>query len=141
MVDNEESHWLDEHLDARPFIKHTYRSLGSQDGWVFDSRVTSMSTRDKSIFEYMDPCQGSLTIASGLRMPIRGRGIVRLGGVIYVPGLSENLLSLEALHIAGYESRGSSRGHELSKNGKTVAYGKRVGRSTYLDRVNIQMLY
>ena len=35
-----------------------------------------MSIRDKFIFEYMDPCQGSLTIMSGLCMPIRGRGIV-----------------------------------------------------------------
>lgn len=141
-VVDEDSHWLDENSESRPFVyENAYRSSGSQNGWVFDSGATSMSTGDKSIFEYMDPCQGSLTIASGLRMPIRGRGIVRLGGVIYVPGLSENLLSLEALHIAGYESRGSPRGHELSKNGKTVAYGKRVGRSTYLDRVNIQMLY
>ena len=71
-VVDEESHWLDEHSDARPFIcENAYRSLGSQDGWVFDSRATSMSTRDKSIFEYMDSCQGNLTIASGVHMPIR----------------------------------------------------------------------
>ena len=55
MVDNEESHWLDEYLDVRPFIKHAYRSSGSQNSWVFDSRVTSISTSNKSIFEYMDP--------------------------------------------------------------------------------------
>ena len=51
-------------------------------------------------------------------MPIRGRDIVRfdlargqqarLGGVIYVLGLAENLLSLEALHLTRFESRGSS---------------------------------
>ena len=146
-VDNEESCGPDGHSEARPFVyENAYRSSGSQDGWVFDSGATSMSTGDKSIFEYMDPCQGNLTIASGVRMPIRGRGIVRfdlakkgqqarLGGVIYVPGLAENLLSLEALHLAGYESRGSSRGYELSKDGKTVAFGKRIGRSTYLDSV------
>ena len=136
MVD-EDSHWPDEHSEVRPFVyERAYRSSGSQSGWVFDSGATSMSTGDKSIFEYMDPCRGSLTIASGLRMPIQGRGIVRfdlarkgqqarLGGVIYVPGLAENLLSLEALHLAGYESRGSSRGYELSKNGKTVAFAHR----------------
>ena len=77
-----------------------------------------MSTGDQSIFEYMDLCQGSLTIVSGLCMPIRGRGIVRfdlargqqvrLGGVIYVLGLAENLLSLKMLHLARFESRGSS---------------------------------
>ena len=67
-------------------------------------------------------------------MPIKGRGIVkiqlpngqeaRLGRVIYVLGLEENLLSLEALHLAGYESRGSLQGYELLKNDKVVAYGK-----------------
>lgn len=49
-------------------------------------------------------------------MSIKERGIVRiqlpssqkarLGGTIYVLGLAENLLSLEALHLTGYESRG-----------------------------------
>ena len=144
-VDNVESRGPGEHSEARPFVyENAYRSTGSHDGWVFDSGATSMSTGDKSIFEYMDPCRGILTIANGVHMPIKGKGIVkfnlakgqaRLGGVIYVPGLAENLLSLEALHLAGYESRGSSRGYELMKNGKTVAFGKRVGRSTYLDSV------
>ena len=67
-------------------------------------------------------------------MPIKGRGIVkiqlpgsqeaRLERVIYVPGLEENLLSLEALHLAGYKSRGSLQGYELLKNSKVMAYGK-----------------
>lgn len=96
-----------------------------------------MSTRDRSIFEYMDRCKGTLKIASGTQMPIKGRGIVRislpkgqevrLGSVIYVPGLAENLLSLEVLHLARYKSRGSSRGYELRKDGKTVAHGERIG--------------
>ena len=70
-------------------------------------------------------------------MPIRGRGIVRfdlvrgqqarLGGVIYVLGLAENLLSLEVLHLARFESRGSSREYELTKNREIIAYEKRVG--------------
>ena len=75
-------------------------------------------------------------------MPIRGRGIVRfklnsqtvrLANIIYVPGLAENLLSLEALYIARYESRGSSKGYKLLWKGKVIAKGRRVRRSTYLD--------
>ena len=70
-------------------------------------------------------------------MPIKGRGIVkiqlpsgqeaRLGRVIYVPGLEENLLSLEVLHLAGYKLRGSLQGYELLKNDKVMAYGKQLG--------------
>ena len=56
MVD-EDSHWPDEHLEARPFVyESAYRSSGSHGGWVFNSGATSMSTGDQSIFEYMDPC-------------------------------------------------------------------------------------
>ena len=114
--------------------------------WCFDSGATSMSTGNKDIFERLNwKSRGTLTIASGVHMPIEGRGIVRfnlpnkstvrLGNVIYVPGLAENLLSLEALHIAGFESRGSVKGYTLLKDGKIVAKGKRIGRSTYLDRI------
>ena len=60
---------------------------------------------------------------------------MRLGSVSYILGLAENLLSLEVLHLAGYESRGSSQGYKLLKNGKVIAYGKWVGWSTYLDAV------
>ena len=52
-----------------------------------------------------------------------------------MPGLAENLLSLEALHLAGFESRGSVRGYKLMKGGKVVAKGRRIGRTTYLDAV------
>ena len=60
---------------------------------------------------------------------------MRLGSIIYVLGLAENLLSLEALHLAGYKLRGSSQGYELLKNSKVIAYGKQVGWSTYLNAV------
>lgn len=78
-----------------------------------------------------------LKIVSGTQMPIKGRGIariqllsgqdVRLGGVIYMLGLAENLLSLEALHLADYKLKGSSSSYELKKNSKIVTYRKREG--------------
>lgn len=127
----EKAHFMNEYTPSR---------------WCFDSGATSMSTGYKDIFESLDKrWHGTLTIASGVRMPIRGRGIVRfdlpngrpvrLANVIYVPGLAENLLSLEALHVAGFESRGSSKGYILLRRGKSVAKGRRIGRSTYLDTV------
>lgn len=78
-------------------------------------------------------------------MPIRRRDTVqfdlpngkqaRLEGVIYVPGLAENLLSLEALHLAGLESRGSKEGYEILRDGEVVAKEKQTGRTTYLHSV------
>ena len=113
------------------FIKeeNAYRANEDLMKWCSDSGATSMCTEHWHIFKYINPTyRGTLTIASGARIPIEGRGIVkfslpngsraRLGGVIYVPGLAENLLSLEALHLAGFESRGSMREYELMKGGE-----------------------
>ena len=125
--------------------EEAYQANDDPTKWCFDSGATSMSTGNREIFEQMIPCRGTLTIASGSSMPIRGRGTVkfdlsngkraRLGGVIYVPGLAENLLSLEALHLAGLESRGSKEGYEILRDGEVVAKGKRTGRTTYLHSV------
>lgn len=57
------------------------------------------------------------------------------GGVIYVPGLAENLLSLKALHTAGYKSVGSDEGYEILKNRKVMATGQRTKNTTYLAYV------
>lgn len=126
--------------------EEAYRAGGDPTKWYFDSGATSMSTGNRNIFESMRPYFGTLTIASGTQMPIEGRDVVkfslpdgtqaRLGGVIYVPGLAENLLSLEALHLAGLESRGSLSGYKILRKGKVVAKGKRTGRTTYLHSVN-----
>lgn len=93
----------------------------------------------------MHPCLRTLINASGTHMPIKGCGVVRfhlpngmqvrLAGVIYVLGLAENLLSLEALHLAGLESRGSISRYKILCKGKVVAEGKRNERTTYLHSV------
>lgn len=105
-----------------------------------------MSSGNRKIFEKLDrKSRGTLTVADEIQIPIKGRGIVKfslpngstvlLSNAIYVPGLAENLLSLEALHVAGFEPRGSNKGCIILKDGKVVAEGRRIGRSTYLDRV------
>ncbi|ODM22594.1 hypothetical protein SI65_00183 [Aspergillus cristatus] len=131
---------------ANYIIEGAHRVNMNPSKWCFDSGATSMCTGNQSIFEFLDETsRGHLIIASGTKMPIMGRGIVRfdlpngstarLGRVVYVPGLAENLLSLEALHMAGFESIGSKGGYVLRKNGKVVACGKQEGRTTYLHSV------
>ena len=46
------------------FIQEEAHRSSSHGGWVFDSGAMSMSTGDRSIFKYMDPCVGMLKIAS-----------------------------------------------------------------------------
>ena len=131
---------------AKYIVEGAHRASMDPSKWCFDSGATSMCTGNRGIFEFLDESsRGHLTIASGTKMPIMGRGIVqfdlpdgstaRLSRVVYVPGLAENLLSLEALHMAGFESIGSKRGYVLRKNGKVVARGKREGWTTYLHSV------
>ncbi|BCR87868.1 uncharacterized protein ACHE_40432S [Aspergillus chevalieri] len=131
---------------AKYIIEGAHRVRMDPSRWCFDSGATSMCSGNRSIFEYLDETsRGHLIIASGTEMPIKGRGIVRfnlpngmsarLGRVVYVPGLAENLLSLEVLHMAGFQSIGSRKGYVLKKDGKVVAQGKRDGRTTYLHSV------
>ena len=47
------------------FIQEEAHRSSSYGGWVFDSGAMSMSTGDRSIFEYMDLCMGMLKIVSG----------------------------------------------------------------------------
>ena len=126
--------------------KANHASSSNPSVWCFDSGATSMSTGNKDVFEKLDQrSRGTLTVADGIQIPIEGRGtvkftlpngsMVRLSNTIYVPGLAENLLSLEALHVVGFESRGTKWGYTILKDGKVVAKGRRIGRSTYLDRV------
>lgn len=131
--------------DKSTSFEVAYRARRDPSRWCFDSGATSMCTGDQSIFENMQPCSGTLTVANDAKMPIVGRGVVsitlpnktkaRLGGVIYVPGLSENLLSLEALHLAGLESWGPKKGYKIMREGRIVATGKRIGSTTYLHSV------
>lgn len=58
--------------------------------------------------------------------------------MIYIPGLAENLLSLEALHMAGFETRGSKDGYKILWKGQVKATGKRIGKLTYLETVSSQ---
>ena len=47
------------------FIQEEAHRSSSHRGWVFDSSAISISTRDRSIFEHMNPSLGTLKIASG----------------------------------------------------------------------------
>ena len=57
---------VDSEIDSEKagFIQEEAHRSSSHRGWVFDSSTTSMSTGDRSIFKYMDPCVGTLKIAS-----------------------------------------------------------------------------
>lgn len=144
--------FIEEELKLVPTFEWARRVYGHSTKWCFDSGATSSCTGDRSLFEEMKPCSGTLSAVNGDNMTIEGRGVVqiqlpqgktaRLAGVIYVPGLEYNLLSLEALHLAGLWTIGSEYGYYILRDGQIVAEGKRYGKTTYLESVkDLNSLY
>ena len=97
-----------------PPIRGGKRSLGEEphNFWLIDSGSTSHMSPFASDFERIDESQdiGSIKVANGNRVPIRGKGLVRLGintnmgevilplqDVLYVPGLKKRLISTDVL--------------------------------------------
>ena len=113
-----------------PFIQKLVFKINGQNGWVFDSRATSIVIDNFSDFKCMDCYTGLLKIASGTQIPIKKKDIVYvilsnsqevcLGDVIYILGLVERLLSLEVLYITRFKSRGTAAGYQLLKDNKVV---------------------
>lgn len=65
-------------MEYAGFIREdAYRASDDPTRWCFDSGATSMCTGNKVIFEHMDKCRGTLIIASGMRMLIKGHNEVQ----------------------------------------------------------------
>ena len=127
-------------------IELAWRAQGTKDLWCIDSGATKHCTGNKGVFEILRNLKGTLKTAGG-PTPIEGCGIarfrlpngqlVRLGQVLYVPELKENLLSTELLHKMGIgHTRMTGEDYRFYQNKKLVATGQsdRSG-SSYLDWV------
>lgn len=104
---------------------------------------------NREIFEHMNKCRGTVTIKGGMQMPIEGRGVVkfslpkgeaRLGAVFYVPRLVRNILSLDALYLAGFESVGSIYGCVLGQMVRQLRQESELGEQPTSMQSNMLIL-
>lgn len=129
--------------------KHEARRADYQSNlWCLDSGATTHLSGDWTIFDWMDQeYKGILTIANGQAIQMKGKGtvtfklpngqVVRLGEVLYIPGARENLMSMDLLLDNGIEhSCTSETNYTFTKQGKTIARGRRIGKASYLEWVD-----
>lgn len=102
---------------------NAYQASEDASKWCFINSTNTCSG-NREILEHINECRGTGTIKGGMQMAIEERGAVkfslpkceaRIGGVIYVPRLVRNILSLDVLYLVGFESVGSMYGYVLGK--------------------------
>ena len=78
--------------------------------WVIDSGASDNVFGDPNVFDSIEGCQGLVTTASGENLTVIGSGTVDLSNngeikmqqVLYVPGVSQNLLSVSSIAKYGF---------------------------------------
>jgi hypothetical protein len=111
-----------------------------QQQWILDSGCTKHMTFDEGHFINFKRDGGTVTVANGKTLQVRGGGTIevpiqgkmtQITGVIYVPDLGYNLLSVSQLAERGMKYNFDSSSATLLRNGKVVAIVRKLGR-TYM---------
>lgn len=102
--------------------------------WVLDSGCTRHMTYDRSHFIDFRKESGTVTLADGKTLRIKGKGTINvpiqgkmipIADVIYVPGIGFNLLSIAQLTARGIICEFAGDMAILSREGKIVATSTR----------------
>jgi hypothetical protein len=109
--------------------------------WVLDSGCTKHMTFDPGHFLYFTSHGGNVTIANGKTLQVQGGGtievpiqgkMIQISGVIYVPDLGYNLLSVSQLGERGMKCNFDSSSATLLRNGQVVAVANKHGKTYVL---------
>ena len=123
-------------------------SISQPDTWIVDSGASFHMTPHKEWFTSFRSCDGgSVLLGDDAICKVQGIGIVQikshantvvtLDDVRYVPQLKRNLLSVNALDIAGFEGRWGRGSITISKGALTLLRGKLSGTLYYLDGTTV----
>ena len=101
----------DEHFELFEAALSSLDIHNTDSGWYLDSGATQHVSGDRSHFTSLDQFSGNVKIADGQSHQISGKGSVHftlpsgeikdINGVLYVPGLRKNLLSIGSLTDKG----------------------------------------
>ena len=109
--------------------------------WVLDSGCTRHMTFDRGHFIQYRKHKGTVTIANGKILQVQGGGTIevpihgkmtQITGVIYVPDLGYNLLSVSQLGERGMNCNFESSSATLLRNGQIVAIACKLGKTYVL---------
>jgi hypothetical protein len=109
--------------------------------WVLDSGCTTHMTFDPGHFVNFKKHSGIVTVADGKTLHVQGGGTIevpiqgkmtQITGVIYVPDLGYNLLSVSQLGERGMKCVFDSRSATLLRNERAIAVAIKHGRTYVL---------
>ena len=118
------------------------RGLGKQD-WVLDSGCSRHMTANRGCFVTFDKDHdGTVTIANGEKLHVRGGGTIevpiqgkttQITGVLYVPDIGYNLLSISQLADRGMTCQFFKHIAKLVRNESIIATATRRGKAYVLS--------
>jgi hypothetical protein len=117
---------------------------GRSAGWLIDSGATAHVTPHRNLFGYKDLDSNiEVTIADSKKIWVVGKVSVRLtgidgthikmAGVLYIPGLGRQLLSVSRLAERGMSVEFQQKSCTIWNKSKAIALGKKVGKAYVLD--------
>ncbi|GFY94110.1 hypothetical protein Acr_09g0005560 [Actinidia rufa] len=122
-------------------------NTSSHDEWILDSGCTMHVCSKKKFFDtFQERDGGSLFLGDGISCKIQGVRNVKikmfdgavhtLGGVVYIPKLRRNLISLSRMDSNGckYFARGGAM--KITRGGKVLMKGEKVRRIVSVDWQN-----
>lgn len=116
--------------------------------WILDTGCTKHMTNSTASLGWWNPCNEEVLLADGKRLKTRGSGQGRITGVglagekvelklkelLYVPGLSRNVLSVSRITDEGYGVQFGPLDCRIMDGDKVIAVGKRSGGLYYLSQ-------
>ena len=112
-----------------------------QQEWILDSGCTTHMTFDRGHFTKYSRDSGTVTIADGKALRVYGKGTIEIPiqgklttitGVVYVPDISYNLLSISELTARGMTCQFGKESATLLRNGAILATARKKGMTYVL---------
>lgn len=118
----------------------------TEEKWIIDTGCTKHMTNSTTSLGWWNPCSAEVMLPDGKIVKAKGRGQGRIVGVgmdgerievklkevLYVPGLSRNVLSVNRITEEGYSVVFGRSSCQILDANKVVAVGKKFGGLYYL---------
>jgi len=118
------------------FMGYTKPEMGKAD-WIIDSgALRHLTARRELLEDYISIIPTSITIGNGKEINAIGEGninlqtpcgIISLSGVLYVPDIGSNLISVASIVDQGFQVEFTRSGCTVSKQNTVTVIGKREG--------------
>jgi len=150
---NKEGHWKNECYKRKgdlqkssreghlAFMGYTKPEIGKAD-WIIDSGASRHLTARRELLEdYISIIPTSITIGNGNEINAIGQGnirlqtpsgIISLSGVLYVPDIGSNLISVASIVDQGFQVEFTSTGCSVSKRNTARVIGQREGNMYFV---------